>query len=301
LYTHHLVREMRRPGIKVEDVFKRVRLQVRKQSAGRQVPWESTSLEDDFYFDPTMRVVTQSDAEATARENADWARIENSMRPSDFAAYIHRYPTGMFLEEAQSYLDQLRALYARGVGKLPDVRNRFTIGDELEYESIDGYTKLATPVLLRVTFADNDRVEFNNGSVVQTQTGGVLRDAMGKNEPARLDSPADLAVGKTWRSTYGVLSRRGQMEVNCDNKVVAFEEVSVPAGTFKAFKIERAGDSAGWGLLLFKITTWIDPTTMVTVRDDVQTRFGGRIDLWRSLQLVSVKRVKRRMQPANPS
>ena len=31
-------------------MFKRVRLKVRLASKGQQVPWESTSLEDDFYF-----------------------------------------------------------------------------------------------------------------------------------------------------------------------------------------------------------------------------------------------------------
>jgi uncharacterized caspase-like protein len=52
LYTEHLLNEMGRKDAKIEDVFKRVRLNVRRASNGRQVPWESTSLEDDFYFFP---------------------------------------------------------------------------------------------------------------------------------------------------------------------------------------------------------------------------------------------------------
>lgn len=302
LYTHHLVREIRQPGIKVEDVFKRVRQQVRKQSAGRQIPWESTSLEDDFYFDPTIQVVKQVDAEASARENADWARIEKSMRADDFAGYLHRHPKGVYIEEAQVYLDQLRALSARGVAKLPDVNNRFTVGDELEYESIDGYTKLLTPVLLRVTFADNDRVEFNDGRFISTQSGSVLRDSLGRHEPARVDTPADLGIGKTWRTTYTTTPGRGpKMDAYCDHKVVAFEDVSVPAGTFKAFRIEREGQGNGVGVPTFKITTWFDPTTMLIVREDMLNRYYGRIDIWRSHRLVGTKRVKRRMDPASPS
>lgn len=50
LYTQYLLQELKRPIAKIEDVFKRVRLNVRKQSNGRQIPWESTSLEDDFFF-----------------------------------------------------------------------------------------------------------------------------------------------------------------------------------------------------------------------------------------------------------
>jgi tetratricopeptide (TPR) repeat protein len=50
LYTQHLLANMERPGMPIEEIFKRVRLGVRLDSNGGQVPWESTSLEGDFYF-----------------------------------------------------------------------------------------------------------------------------------------------------------------------------------------------------------------------------------------------------------
>jgi uncharacterized caspase-like protein len=50
LYTRHLLANMLTPGLKLEDVFKRTRAAVREESEGRQVPWENTSLESDFYF-----------------------------------------------------------------------------------------------------------------------------------------------------------------------------------------------------------------------------------------------------------
>ena len=50
LYTQHLLANIERPGTPIEEVFKRVRLGVRLDSNGTQVPWESTSLEGDFYF-----------------------------------------------------------------------------------------------------------------------------------------------------------------------------------------------------------------------------------------------------------
>jgi uncharacterized caspase-like protein len=52
LYTQHLLANIERPGTAIEEVFKRVRLGVRLDSNGSQVPWESTSLEGDFYFFP---------------------------------------------------------------------------------------------------------------------------------------------------------------------------------------------------------------------------------------------------------
>ena len=50
IYTGELLRAMVQPGLKIEDVFKQVRSAVREATTGRQTPWESSSLEGDFYF-----------------------------------------------------------------------------------------------------------------------------------------------------------------------------------------------------------------------------------------------------------
>jgi WD40 repeat protein len=53
LYTAQLLRAMAEPGIKLEEVFKRVRNDVMEFSNGKQVPWEMSSMRGDFYFKPT--------------------------------------------------------------------------------------------------------------------------------------------------------------------------------------------------------------------------------------------------------
>jgi len=50
IYTQQLLRYMTTPGMKVEDVFKKVRLSVEEATNGQQTPWENTSLRGDFYF-----------------------------------------------------------------------------------------------------------------------------------------------------------------------------------------------------------------------------------------------------------
>jgi uncharacterized caspase-like protein len=50
LYTQHLLKAIRQPGSKIEDVFKQVRANVRRDSSGKQVPWEVTSLGGRFLF-----------------------------------------------------------------------------------------------------------------------------------------------------------------------------------------------------------------------------------------------------------
>ncbi|MCP4443689.1 MAG: peptidase C14 [Aureispira sp.] len=50
LYTQELLKSMRQDNVGLEEVFKKVRKNVRKASMGKQIPWETSSVEDDFYF-----------------------------------------------------------------------------------------------------------------------------------------------------------------------------------------------------------------------------------------------------------
>jgi uncharacterized caspase-like protein len=50
LYTAELLRALRVPGLKVEDVFKRVRSAVAQKTGDLQMPWEASSLTGDFFF-----------------------------------------------------------------------------------------------------------------------------------------------------------------------------------------------------------------------------------------------------------
>jgi hypothetical protein len=49
-YTTALLSAAKEPGLTIEDTFKRVRVSVNKVTEGRQTPWDSSSLTDDFRF-----------------------------------------------------------------------------------------------------------------------------------------------------------------------------------------------------------------------------------------------------------
>lgn len=53
VYTRHFVAHVKTPGLTIEAVFKRTRAAVLKESGGAQVPWESSSLVNDFCFTAT--------------------------------------------------------------------------------------------------------------------------------------------------------------------------------------------------------------------------------------------------------
>ena len=69
VYTKYLIRHIEMPGKQIEDVFKQVRIDVKRETQGRQVPWESSSLEGDFYFfhGSSASTVSGSDKKTTSR------------------------------------------------------------------------------------------------------------------------------------------------------------------------------------------------------------------------------------------
>lgn len=50
IFTGHLLKNMRVPGLKIEDVMKEVRNGVILDTGNKQVPWQSSSLTGNFYF-----------------------------------------------------------------------------------------------------------------------------------------------------------------------------------------------------------------------------------------------------------
>ena len=67
-YATALLKAGREPGIPIEEAFKRVRLAVNLATEGRQTPWESSSLVNDFRFFGTGAEVKPAAGEAKAVE-----------------------------------------------------------------------------------------------------------------------------------------------------------------------------------------------------------------------------------------
>ena len=111
LYTQHLLAAIETPGMRLEDVFKRVRRGVEKDSNRRQSPEEIMKLTSDepFYFkggpsaqlasaraEPTGRTPTQSDPEEDA-----WAATKTANTVAAYDAYLGEYPKGRYAGAAR--------------------------------------------------------------------------------------------------------------------------------------------------------------------------------------------------------
>jgi uncharacterized caspase-like protein len=113
LYTENLLKEIRTPEAKIEDVFKRVRLAVRRRSNGQQIPWESTSLEEDFWFIPPRELKRRAEEEMERefqRQHALWEKVQAAERERRAQAERERLRREEAVRLEQARLAELRRL-----------------------------------------------------------------------------------------------------------------------------------------------------------------------------------------------
>lgn len=102
-YARAIARAMNLPGLSIEEVFKRARIDVMERTAEQQIPWESSSLTGNFSFVP----VAANDPSAQSPEALYWSSIAAQDDPALFQEYLARYPSGLFRSIAESRLAAL--------------------------------------------------------------------------------------------------------------------------------------------------------------------------------------------------
>jgi len=306
LYTQYLLEELKKPGARIEDVFMRVRLNVRKQSQGRQIPWESTSLEDVFYFDANAKAKSrESDAETKTQEflaeKADWEKIRSSTTADDFYNFLQKYPNGFIKEQAVFALERLQRSQVQvvankdGVTPIAPTTRRYEPGDEYLMSSFNAMTNERRQFTLKVTFADDNRVEINGGSVVFDQTGGLIKDRYGVRTPSKLLVPSDVAVGKRWRTAYQMVSPNAKWLENnfIDFHVAGYETISIGEKSIKTLLIIGKGEARPPDRIHFlDHRIWVDPQSLKRLREEWSyTSKGVKREHW-VLEQLAFKRVK---------
>jgi hypothetical protein len=170
-------------------------------------------------------------------------------------------------------------------------------GDTWTYRGIDNYNRLPTGTWTREvtgTAASGIRVAVRSadGSVDDLfrapgeLTSGVLSDrARGTMDPAFQLMPFPLAEGKSWSQkvirTDPVTNEKREMLVQ--GKVLGWETIKVPAGEFKAIKVERTmylGDYDSFrGITQRTETEWYAPdirgaAKVVVFEEFCERRYG---------------------------
>lgn len=264
LYTEHLLREMKVPEAKLEDVFKRVRLGVRRGSNGQQIPWESTSLEEDFWFIPPKQIIRANEQAGQAFDEALalWERVKTSGDIAALEEFLRRYPSSEFSELAQLRLDTLLA--AKGEKRIQTASQtgnpftqgyaradtNFKAGDYYAYRVMDIDTRAEKRVLAgRITDVTDTEVIIGGGNLILDRMGNTVKTPEGVRYTDNQNAPLEFYVGKKWTTQYRTMRpdvRDGQAQMTeMDYKIVGKETVTVPAGTFDCFRVDGRGVTKG--------------------------------------------------------
>ena len=117
-YTAAFLREAHEKNMPIEQLFKRVRLDVNNSTDGHQTPWESSSLTSDFYFfgdtavaatrapDKAMPIYAADNLPSRAvRQAYDYVLAENSIE--HYQEFIQLYPHDPLCDRIRALLSSL--------------------------------------------------------------------------------------------------------------------------------------------------------------------------------------------------
>ena len=206
-------------------------------------------------------------------------------------------------EERAALLASIASPPAQG-GELPATPNfmgyaehqrSYSIGDEAEIRVIDAFTKASKPLSMRVTQVDSstERVTYNDGEFESDLMGNTTTNQRGSFSTPRQFYPAELIVGKKWSTRFKQTRPSGtSYTFKYDLKVVAKEKITVPAGTFEAFKIEARGFNMELSAALER-NIWVVPGINADIAHEIKVRLSnGRWDQNDRQELVSYKQAR---------
>ena len=275
LYTQHLLQAMTTPGAKLEDVFKQVRSNVRRDSQGKQIPWESTSLEGDFYF----KVAPPAPPVRTASAATYLASPSNAQTASELAP--------------------IEAIKTLALKK----------GDEWTYQIIDLFSgnKIST-YPRKVQKIEGDRVYLVDDKGITRAIHDMDMNLIRQYNPdgsvelqyskSRSYYKLPLQAGDKWTARFAIERPQGiASQVAAELKAIRQERVATPAGVFNTLRVEGASkfkwvdkdgkSGEGVGTLRF----WLSPVVgNAVVFEYEETNESGKVTRKERRELLSYRR-----------
>ena len=218
--------------------------------------------------------------------------------------YLRKYPSGHFAELAQLELDRLLAQqgekkvaiaaqegnpYTKGSAEF-DVN--YKLGDTYKFQRLDLYTKLVLGTGDQTVEKVTDSDVVFSGGLITDLLGNVKRFPDGRLLSANQNVPTEFAIGKAWTTRFHGKNASGQEAMfEFDYRVTARESITVPAGTFNAFRIDGRGYAGTpQGPLHQENRQWYDPqrVRMPVLRETIR-RAGRRVIDAVRIELVSFK------------
>lgn len=123
IFTGALIKHLARPKLKLEEVFKATREEVMTLTARKQVPWDSSSIQGDFYFNsngtavgnidrpatsiPVIEIASASGTDDPLAELEAWNKVKTSTVALEYYGFLRQYPNGSFAKQAREKMNEI--------------------------------------------------------------------------------------------------------------------------------------------------------------------------------------------------
>ena len=163
-FTSALAEEMLVAGSPIEQVFKQVRVKVLEQTGGRQTPWDTSSLTQQFYF---IEPVVEDPEQVAARQM--WEATKSSNDMIEIMLYLRLHPDSPYETEARELLASMVAKIGEDDGSGPATAEAAGAADNAQGGSEEGPTEttpaVSVPVadeetLINVAQASGDLADY---------------------------------------------------------------------------------------------------------------------------------------------
>ena len=266
-YTAALLEHLEEPGLEVAMLFRRVRSSVRQATDGNQIPWVSSSLENEFYFRPAAQPAIQLAALGSSPtdtlgmlppsvvvELAYWQSIKDSRDPGALGAFLERHPDGNFADLARRKLAQLSGREpAAAVLPPPDAPDEARTPDRTlgEVESFIGVGPIALPLDLPAGIDAGPAAGPPRSAARQRGADARRQRDPGQRRPAHRQHAGRAASSSR---TSAAVARRTACATRCSTARARSPTATwssppacIPATSWAVIRTTRTGSRTGCG------------------------------------------------------
>lgn len=105
-YTTALTNALQQTDADIYDTFRAVRGSVRSATGGKQIPWITGSIENDYVFRPrSVDIVTQVGSNAPPIDEVLWEFLQTSIDQRDAELFLQTFPNSRFAPDAAALQD----------------------------------------------------------------------------------------------------------------------------------------------------------------------------------------------------
>lgn len=148
-FTGALLKYIDLPGLEISQLLKRIRNEVMKQTKNKQIPWDHSSLTDDFYFVSGKNITSYGVIQTTTNTIAEaWNVAKNSQSILEIESFLTSFSDNPYTFEAKKLLNKLKKEQSQTITNLYQVFTNKT--SQADYDAYIGLLNAPDDIFYKI-------------------------------------------------------------------------------------------------------------------------------------------------------